>query len=67
MVNFILLLRKVVLFFLKDKQVINVGFNPGAKIIDRILQGLRAVETKLFFKVPFGTSLFAIAQKEEKS
>jgi len=62
----LLLLRKIVLIFFQEKKVINTGFNPRVKIIDCILQGLRVMETKLFFKVPFGTSLFAVAQKEEK-
>lgn len=60
----VLLLRKFVVLFLKKEKVIQTGFNPEAKIVDVFFQGLRALETSISSRAPFGTSLFAVAKKE---
>lgn len=58
----VLLLRKLVLFFIKEKNV-SLGFNPPNATINKLFLGFMRIELFLFGKPPSGTSLFAAGKK----
>lgn len=59
----LILLRKLILCFVTNKQAIKVGFQPNSRITNYILQLLRKCECAFFPKLYLGTSLLVIAQK----
>ena len=60
----LLLIRKWVLNFFDDKDVIEIGFQPNSQIIRQLLNLLMFVETKLFARTVIGSSLLVIARKK---
>ena len=59
----LLLIRKWVLNFFEDKDVIEIGFQPNSQLIRQLLNLLMSVETKLFARTVIGSSLLVIARK----
>jgi len=57
----VLLLRKLVLSFKKDK-VVEIGFEPPNKFIHWAFQQLRKIELSIPIKMPSGTSVMAICR-----
>jgi len=60
----LLLIRKWVLKFFEDKDVIEIGFQPNSQLIRQLLNLLMSVETKLFARTVIGSSLLVIARKK---
>lgn len=60
----LILIRKLILRFVSDKQAIKVGFQPNSKLVNYILQLLGKCECVFFPKLFLGTSLLVIAQKK---
>ena len=60
----LLLIRKFVVNFLEDKDVMEVGFQPASQLIRQLLNLLMSVETKLFARTVIGSSLLVIARKK---
>lgn len=60
----LLLVRKLVLIFFKDEDVIEIGFQPSSQLIRQLLNLLMSIETKLFARTVIGSSLLVIAGKK---
>jgi SAM-dependent methyltransferase len=59
----ILIARNFYLRMYPGKEVIKHGFEPPGAFTNKILQLLRACETRSFASVPLGTSLMAVARR----
>ena len=59
----LLLIRKWVLNFFENKDVVKIGFQPNSQLIRQLLNLLMYVETKLFARTVIGSSLLVIARK----
>ena len=59
----LLLVRRLVLKFFKNEDVIKIGFQPNSQLIRQLLNLLMLVETKLFARTVIGSSLLVIARK----
>jgi len=59
----IVLLRKLIVNFFPKEKIMSVGFQPQNAFVNFIFQSLRRIECRIFKKVPFGTSLMAVARK----
>ena len=60
----LLMLRKFILHFFREDKVIQVGFQPSAPWINRMLKSIMRIEYAIFPKPPAGTSLIVVATKE---
>lgn len=58
----LLLARRVVLSLVSRERTIQTGFSPPSALAESALHVLQAVETRLPFSMPVGSSLFAIGQ-----
>jgi 2-polyprenyl-3-methyl-5-hydroxy-6-metoxy-1,4-benzoquinol methylase len=63
----LLLARKVVLSFVSREQTIRTGFAPPNALARSVLGALQSIETHMPFPMPFGSSLFAIGQMQNRS
>lgn len=59
----LLLIRKLLLKFFRNEDVIEIGFQPNSQFIRQILNLLMSVEIKLFTRTVIGSSLLVIARK----
>ena len=60
----IVIIRKFILFFLNENQIIPVGFKPANSFVGAIFDFLRRLEGRYFYPAAFGTSLMAWARKK---
>jgi 2-polyprenyl-3-methyl-5-hydroxy-6-metoxy-1,4-benzoquinol methylase len=58
----LLLIRKIMLFFISRQRTIQAGFAPPNAFMHAILETLQSIETHLPFSMPIGSSLFATGQ-----
>ena len=63
----LLLARKVVLSFVSRERTIQTGFSPPTALMGSVLNALQAIETRLPFSMPIGSSLLAIGQMNDWS
>ena len=59
------LARKCLLRFASRERTIQQGFQPGSRLVDAFLRTLMRVECGSHLPVPIGTSLVALARKED--
>lgn len=59
----LLLIRKLVLHFYREDDVIRIGFQPNSHLMSQLLNLLMSVEIKLFTRTVIGSSLLVIATK----
>ena len=59
----LLLIRKLVLNFYREENVIEIGFQPSSHLMRQLLNLLMFIETRLFTRTPIGSSLVVIATK----
>ena len=59
----LLALRKLLLAFSKREDVIRTGFSPPGRWADKLLRLMMHTELAVAARVPYGTSLLAIAQR----
>jgi SAM-dependent methyltransferase len=58
----VLLMRKILLLFIKDKSIVHVGFKTSGKMVNKVFTFLMKTENTILKKPPLGTSLIAIGK-----
>jgi SAM-dependent methyltransferase len=62
----VLILRKILLLFIEDKSIVNVGFKTSGKMVNKAFTLLMKTENVILKNPPLGTSLIAIGKYTAK-